>query len=96
VRRAFLLAAALCAVSAGASAANSAQSGDAKVIAPNELKWGDAPPSMGIGEKVDAKAAHALKPVHSTTCPPRPATVGIRRARRNSGSRARVRSESTT
>jgi hypothetical protein len=113
VRRAFLLAAALCAVSAGAFAADPAQSGDAKVIAPNELKWGDAPPSlpkgaklavllgdpgkegpfvfrlkmpanyripphnhpaaysvtvlsgtpsMGIGEKVDAKAAHALKP----------------------------------
>jgi quercetin dioxygenase-like cupin family protein len=108
----FVLATALCMAPAGTFAADAAPIGEATMITPDQLKWGDAPPSLpkgaklavlhgdpgkdgtfvirlklpanykiaphthpgaysvtvlsgtpsvGMGEKVDAKAAHALK-----------------------------------
>lgn len=47
-----LLAAALGAVTAGAFAADAAPDGEAKVIMPNQLKWGDAPPAIPKGAKL--------------------------------------------
>jgi len=48
---AFLLAA-LCTVPAGLFAADPAQMGEATMITPNQLKWGDAPPSLPKGAKL--------------------------------------------
>ncbi|TFZ05583.1 DUF4437 domain-containing protein [Ramlibacter henchirensis] len=47
-----MLAAALCAVSAGAFAAAPAPDGEAKVMTPNQFKWGDAPPAIPKGAKI--------------------------------------------
>lgn len=48
----FLLAAALCMVPAGAFAADAASTGGATMITPDQLKWGDAPPSLPKGAKL--------------------------------------------
>lgn len=48
----FLLAAALCAAPAGVFAADTAAMGGATMITPEQLKWGDAPPSLPKGAKL--------------------------------------------
>jgi len=48
----FLLAAAVCMMPAGAFAAEPAPMGGATVMTPDQLKWGDAPPSLPKGAKI--------------------------------------------
>src|SRR2546427_11315788 len=48
----FLLAATLCTVPAGVFAADAAPMGGATMITPDQLKWGEAPPSLPKGAKL--------------------------------------------